>query len=203
MPSIDPLGYFCFFINYSIVNAFGTDIGYGVQFFLIMTMFAVLHRVLTEMWVFFEYCKSINIVGNAVSTQCVGLFQLSSLPMMFAVLFWLMSILALISHPKKLFGSHLLSSIFFVASVLSYEQILPLLIVNLVVAVTRFEDFKVRVNSYSSFYSLSISAFCALFLFFYFGNQNNPKVVTVKFENSMIEQQLSQDSHTRSTPRHL
>ena len=126
-------------------------------------------------------------------------FQLSSLPMMFAVLFWLMSILALINHPKKLFGSHLLSAICFVASVLSYEQILPLLIVNLVVAITRVEDFKVRLNSYSSFYSLSISAFCALFLFFYFGNQNNPKVVTVKFENSVIEQQLSQESHSVNT----
>ena len=33
-----PVGVFLLFVNYCIVNAFGAGAGYGVQFFLIMTM---------------------------------------------------------------------------------------------------------------------------------------------------------------------
>ena len=42
-----PVGVFLLFVNYSIVNAFGTECDMASNF-LIMTMFAMLHRVLTR-----------------------------------------------------------------------------------------------------------------------------------------------------------
>lgn len=198
-----PLGVFLLFVNYSIVNAFGVSAGYAVQFFSIMTIFALLHRVLTSFGFSSRTASLATLVAMLFPLNASAYFQLSSLPMMFAILFWLTSVLALVSQPKKLFLSYSLSASFFVFSVLSYEQILPLVMVNLVVAVTRVQDLSVRFHSLSVFYSFLISAFCVLFLFFYFGNQTNPKVLTVKAENSKIEQKLSEDSGSVTTKEPL